>query len=75
MRLGEFSSLPPSSFRDLQTFQLSNLSTFPRANSLRIRTFREYAPKPFRMRSFKTKGLNPFRIRIYGKTGGRGSYC
>jgi hypothetical protein len=38
-RLGAFSSLSLSSFRDLQTFQLSNLSACPPANSHRITSF------------------------------------
>jgi len=38
-RLGAFSSLSLSSFRNLQTFQLSNLSACPPANSHRITSF------------------------------------
>jgi hypothetical protein len=43
-RLGTFTARSLSSFRNLQTFQLSNLSTCPRANSHRITSFAHHYP-------------------------------
>ena len=39
-QVGAFNSLSSSSFRNLQTFQLSNLPSFPRAIPCRIRTYK-----------------------------------
>jgi excinuclease ABC subunit C len=67
--VGALSSLPSPSFRNLQTFQLSNLPTFPRAIPLIIRSSAKRVRNSCRMRSFKTRDLNSFRMRSYKKTG------
>src|ERR1700676_5492885 len=61
-----------SSFRSLRTPPLSNLPTFLRANSCRIRTCEKCAPNPFRICTYKTQDLKPFRIRTYEKIPGGG---
>jgi hypothetical protein len=50
-------SLPSPSFRNLQTFQLSNLPTFPRAIPFTIRSSAKRVRNSCRMRSFKTQDL------------------
>src|SRR5580704_5592435 len=55
--LGAFTSLSLSSFRNFQTFQLSNLSTSPRANSHRIIFFAHPHPlTPIESYSYKKQG-------------------
>src|SRR5208282_4970762 len=58
------------SFRNLRTFQLSNLPTFLTAIPFRIRTYEKPSPNPRRMNTSKTKDLKSFRIRTYEKTPG-----
>ena len=59
----------PSSFRNFQTFQHSNVSTLRQAIPFRIRTSEKHLHNPFRIRTSKTQDLKPFRMNTYEKRG------